>query len=216
MISQNIVRCLTLAMVVALALCIPLAIAYSSNQKSGQQADASSVSRKKGDPMSGVDVSLGKKPSGTSMGNQKTDKDGRFTFENVPVGTYHLSFNAPKLSSTMAGKVEYLVVIEQVQVGGGDASTQKTYTESKSNTAARIAVAKLKEGVDLTVGPQPQEGTINTSKSNIKNSPMISGDQARRAVPQGMTIQGRITLVEIGKDPKVIDEPGVKRQTKMP
>jgi Carboxypeptidase regulatory-like domain len=214
MINRNVVRSATLA-VVALMLFSASIIARSSDQKPSQQTEASLMAAGQGIP--DVDVVLKKKPGGNSVGNNRTDKDGSFSFENVPVGTYNLTFGAPKLSPVMAGKVEVLVIVQQSEVRGADSSTAKTYTDSKLNTVKRIAVAKIKDGFDFTVGLQPQEGAINTSKSNIKNNPTVTDSQTRKAkeskegnAAQAVNVRGKISLVEIGTNNMAIDEPGVK------
>ena len=193
MINRNRFTFSSLVVVVALTLCSTPMIARSSNQKSRQLTEASLMTIGKGIP--GVDVVLHKKPGGSAAGNTRTDKDGSFSFENVPFGTYNLTFDATKLSPAKAGKVEYMVIVQQFEVGGADSSTAKTYSNSKSNTAKRIAIAKIKEGFDFTVGPQHQavtkEGRLPTGHENIN-------------------VRGKIFLVEIGTNNIVIGEPGVK------
>jgi hypothetical protein len=154
-----------------------------------------------------VDVVLKKKPGGKPSSNARSNKEGLFSFESVPFGAYNLTFDAPKLSSAMAGKVEYMVILQQFEVGGADSSTAKTYSESKSNTAKRIAIDKINDGFDLTVGPGPREAGINTSKGDIKKNPAAVDSQARVGV---RGVRGKIFLVEIGTTKMVIDEPGVK------
>lgn len=129
-----------------------------------------------GEPIGDAEIILHKKPGGHPTGSARKNKDGSFAFDNVPVGTYTLTFDVPKLSPSLAGKVEYLVIVQQVLVGGAGSSTAKNYNESRSNTS-RIPVAKVKDGFDLTVGPQPQGGAINVAKSNIRNSPLRTDAQ---------------------------------------
>lgn len=208
MINRNVVRCSTLVVIAALALCSASTIAGSSTQKPGQQADLSLMTKGQGIP--GVDVVLKKKPGGNQAGNKRTNNDG-FSFDNLPFGTYSLTFDAPKLSPALAGKVEYLVVVQQFEVGAA-----KTSSGSKSNTSARVAVAKTKDGFDFTVGPEFLEGAINVSKSNIKNTPLKTDSQRQAAgsatgnAPQAMNVRGKIFLVEIGTTNIMIDQPGVK------
>ena len=193
MINRSMVAFSSLGVVVALTLCSTSMIARGSNQKHGQQTESSLMTKGSGIP--DVDVVLKKKLGGGSAGNTRTDKEGRFYFENVPFGTYNLTFDAPKLSPAKAGKVEYLVIVQQFAVGGADSSTAKTYTDSKSNTVKRIAIAKTKEGFDFTVGPQHQAGT--------KEDRLPTG-------PENINVRGKILLVEVGTNNIVIDEAGVK------
>ena len=164
----------------------------------------------------GIDINGRKKPETTNSTNRARSTAEGFNLGDLPYGTYHLTFDAPPVSPAMAGKVEYLIVIQQFEVGGAANSMAKTYSEAKSNTSARLAIAKVKEGIDITVGPQPQQGAINTSKSNIKNSPP-SASEARTArptaesiAPQAMNVRGKIYLVEIGTTKMVNDQPSMK------
>ncbi len=154
-----------------------------------------------------VGVVLKKKPGGKPYGNARSNSEGSFSFENVPFGAYDLTFDVPKLSPAIAGKVEYLVLLEQFKIAGGENSTARTYSNSKSNTAKRIAVDQIKKGFDLTVGPEPQGERINTSKGNIKNRSAVDDSQMRMAVS---SLRGKILLVETGTTNIAIGEPGVK------
>lgn len=237
---RNTFRFSALAVTVALSLFSASAIAGGSTQKPGEQTEASLMTA--ADALPGVDVVLKKKPDaqlaaaplmksaaksppkavaaaarptenrdGQSAGNKKTDKDGSFSFEKVPAGTYNLTFDAPKVSPAMAGKVEYLVIVQQVEAGGADNSATKTPDYSKPKTA-RIPIAKIKDGLDFTVGPQPQVGVFQASKSKSKNGTAVTGSQVREPMlsPPAMNLRGKIFLVEIGTTRIVRDEPGVK------
>lgn len=237
MSHRNTVRCSALVVIVALALFSASTIARGSNQKPSRQSEASLMTVGQGVP--DAEVVLKKKPGGQSAGeqdvparptkqrkptrglkqmekrdeqpagNKRTNKDGSFSFENVPVGTYNLTFDVPKVSPAIARKVEYLVIVQQVEVGDTDNSTAKTYDESKSKSA-RIAIAKINDGFDLTVGLQ----TLESGKSNIKNRPAVSDSQTRKAKeskegnpPPAMNLRGKIFLVEIGTTKKWVDQP---------
>lgn len=211
MTNRNFTRFSALVMIAALTLFGASTSARSSYQKAGQQPDLSLMG--KNDPIPGVDIIIKKKPGGNGGSNTKTGKDGWFTFDNLPFGTYNLTFAAPKLSPALAGKVEYLVIIEQSEVGNANSSTAKTQSDSKTNTA-RIATAKIAEGFDFSVGAEPQEGGINTSKSNVKNTPLKQNDQAKHVKDwegkQRTIVRGKIFLVEIGTTNIVVDQPVVK------
>lgn len=230
MIFRSIVRHSALAAIAAVTLLSASTIARAFNQEPAKQTEASLLTA--GDAIPDVDVVLKKKPDeqpaaapatrafgrlrsappakpsekpvGQSAGSKKTNKDGSFSFENVPVGTYNFAFDPPKVSPAMAGKVEYLVILEQVEVGNANNSATQTYDESKAKTA-RIPIAKIKDGLDITVGPQPQGTVFQASKSNTRNSPGVTDSQMRKPKespqgnsPQAMNLRGKIFLVEIG------------------
>ena len=232
---RNTFRFSALAVAVALSLFSASGIAGGSTQEPGEQTETSLMTAV--DAIPGVDVVLKKKPlrqfggvlgnfgaksaTGTvgeanqqSGGNKKTNKDGSFSFENVPVGTYNLTFDAPKVSPAMAGKVEYLVIVQQVEAGRANNSASITYDTSKPKTA-RIPIAKIKDGLDFTVGPQPPENVFQASESNknkagAADSQMRKPKEPKESTPQAMNLRGKIFLVEIGTTRIVRDEPGVK------
>ena len=154
-------------------------------------------------------------PKGQSTSNKKTNKDGSFSFENVPPGTYNLTFEAPTVSPAMAGKVEYLVIVQQVEATAGNSATQ-TYDDSKPKTA-RIPITKIKDGLDFTVGPPPPGNVFQASKPNTKKKSGAPDSQTGQpppamvsTAPPPMNLRGKIFLVEIGTTRIVRDQPGVR------
>ena len=146
-----------------------------------------------------------------SARNKKTSKDGGFSFENVPPGTYNLTFDAPKVSPAMSGKVEYLVIVQQVVAGSPDNPASQTYDDSKPKTA-RIPIARIKDGLDFTVGPQPPQNVFQASKPGAKKPAADSkkGEPPPAMMsepPQKMNLRGKIFLVEIGTIKIVRDLP---------
>lgn len=241
MMYRNTVRASALAVIVALMLLSASTIEGRATQKRGEQAAASLMTAGDAIPDVNVvlkkkpEVQLAAAPAPAppsaaqsppmaarasrpavkrdeqSAAKKKTNKDGSFSFENVQVGTYNLTFDAPKVSPAMAGKVEYLVIVQQIEAGGADNSATKTYDDSKPKTA-RIPIAKIKDGLDFTVGPQPQVGVFQASKAKSKNRAGVTGSQVREAKqsPQAMNLRGKIFLVEIGTTRIVRDQPGEK------
>jgi hypothetical protein len=233
MMYRNTFRFSPLAVTVALSLFSAFAIAGGFTQKRGEQTEASLMSAANAIP--DVEVVLKKKPdpqpaaappmksaakSGSiaaaakprqnrdqqSGGNKKTNKDGSFSFENVPVGTYNLTFDAPKVSPVMAGKVEYLVIVQQVEAEGAANSATITYDTSKPKTA-RIPLSRIKDGLEFTVGPQPQVGAFQASKPKSKTgAPVTSQVMEPKRSPRAMNLRGKIFLVEIGTTRIVRDE----------
>jgi hypothetical protein len=236
MMYRNTFRFSPLAVNVALSLFSAFAIAGGFTQKRGEQTEASLMTAANAIP--DVEVVLKKKPDPQpaaappmksaaksrpktnaaaaqptqnrdeqSGGNKKTNKDGSFSFENVPVGTYNLSFDAPKVSPAMAGKVEYLVIVQQVEAEGAASSATITYDTSKPKTA-RIPISRIKDGLEFTVGPQPQVGAFQASKSKSKTKAPVTDSQVMepKRSPQAMNLRGKIFLVEIGTTRIVRDE----------
>jgi hypothetical protein len=147
--------------------------------------------------------------------NKKTDKEGTFSFENVPPGTYNLTFDAPKVSPALAGKVEYLVIVQQVEARAEDNSARQTYDDTKPKTA-RIPIAKIKDGLDFTVGLPPPGNIFQAIKPKSKNNAGATG-QAKEPPPAVvsksppvMNLRGKIFLVEIGTTRIVRDQAEVK------
>jgi hypothetical protein len=128
--------------------------------------------------------------------DKKTNKDGSFAFENVTVGTYNLTFDAPKVSPAAAGKVEYLVIVQEVEAGG--VKRNITYDDSKAKTA-RIPITRINDGFDFTVGPTPPPPGTSVSKSNRKNNSAVTDSQ------KTIDLHGKIFLVEIGTTRKWVD-----------
>ena len=144
-----------------------------------------------------------------TAGNNKTNKDGSFSFENVPTGTYNLTFDAPKVSPALAGKVEYLVIVQQV---AADSSASITYDDTKPKTA-RIPVAKINDGLDFTVAPPPGH-VFQASESSTKKKAGATNSQTRKPKdpPEPMrtplvNLRGKIFLVEIGTT-KIVRDSG--------
>lgn len=236
MTNRNIVRSSSLALIGAVTLFSASTNARSTNQKPGQQTEANSrvvgsfaetrlMATGRGIPDVDVVLRKGKGSISGAAGNARTNKDGWFSFDNLPFGTYNLNFAAPKVSPAIAGKVEYLVVVQQFEIradldGKPGNSSAKTYSESKSNTAKRVRIVGGdygKEGFDFEVGPQPQAGTLKTKPEIIATKPVESESEARKAkeskggiAPQAMNVRGKIFLVEIGTTKIVLDQPGVK------
>ena len=240
---RNTVRSSAVAVIVTLSLVGICTGAGGSAQKPGEQTEASLLTTAEAIP--DVDVVLKKKPEAQFAGglgnlskakshqkpaaaakaskpseeqsaNKRTNKDGSFSVENVPAGTYNLTFDAPKVSPAMAGKVEYLVIVQQVESGGADNSVTQTYDDSKPKTA-RIPISKIKDGLDFTVGPQPPQNVFQASKPKTKKKAGVADSQSgepppamQSKPPQTMNLRGKIFLVEIGTTRIVRDQPGVK------
>jgi hypothetical protein len=223
MTNRSLVRSSVLLIIAAAQLSVST-VAGSPNQKPNQRtaasllnagqgiADAGVVLRKKADvqsaspqeapPSVGAPVGAPRRSAPRPMpkhasepvDNKKTNKDGSFSFENVTAGTYNLTFDAPKVSPAMAGKVEYLVIVQEVKAGGANRSI--TYDDTKAKTA-RIPIAKINDGFDFTVGPIPPPPGTGVSKSNHQNSPAVTDSQR--------SLRGKIFLVEIGTTKKYVD-----------
>jgi hypothetical protein len=241
---RNTFRFSALAVTVALSLFSGSAIAGGLTQKPADQTEASLLNEAEAIP--DVEVVLKKKPpvqfaGGLGMvdsakgrqkpvaaakaspvrdeppaNNKKTDKAGSFSFENVPVGTYNLTFDAPKVSPALVGKVEYLVIVEQVEARAADNSAKQTYDDTKPKTA-RIPIAKIKDGLDFTVGPPPPGNVFQATKPKSKNSAGVSGSQKKEPppamlskAPPVMNLRGKIFLVEIGTTRIVRDQSQLK------
>ena len=236
---RNTFRFSPLAVTLALSLFSASAIAGGFTQKPGEQTEASLMTaadaipdvvvvlKKKPDaqlppaapPMKSPAKSRPKtvaaaakptqKSDEQSGENKKTNKDGSFSFENVPVGTYNLTFDAPKVSPAMAGKVEYLVIVQQVEAGDATNSATITYDTSKPKTA-RIPIARIKDGLEFTVGAPPQGGVFQASKKSKTRAPVTDSPVEPMRSPQAMNLRGKVFLVEIGTTRIVRDESGVK------
>jgi hypothetical protein len=242
MMYRNTVRPSTLAVIVAITLIGATPIAGGFTQKPAEQTEASLLTA--ADAIPDVAVVLKKKPDTQAdvaplmkaaaksrpgrvaaaakpmekrdeqSEGKKTNKDGSFSFENVPVGTYNLTFDAPKVSPAMAGKVEYLVIVQQVEAGSAQNSANITIDQSKPKTA-RIPISKIQDGLEFTVGPQPQAGVFQASKPKSKNKTGATDSQTRgpkepMKSPPAMNLRGKIFLVEIGTTRVVRDKPELK------
>ena len=79
-----------------------------------------------GTPLRGIDVKLGKNPSGNAAARATTDDAGNFAFPIVPQGSYTLTFTIPKETDAKmnirgavhgpAGRIFYSEVAFQVKV----------------------------------------------------------------------------------------------------
>ena len=238
---RNTFRFSALAVTVALSLFSRSAIAGGFAQKPVDQTEANLLNASEAIP--DVEVVLKKKPEVQSDGgmgvvrsakarqkpvaakaspvpeepaasNKKTDKEGSFSFENVPVGTYNLTFDAPKVSPALAGKVEYLVIVQQVEARATDNSARQTYDDTKPKTA-RIPISKIKDGLDFTVGPPPPGNVFQAIKPKSKSGAGGTGSQTKEPppamlTPPAMNLRGKIFLVEIGTTRIVRDQAEVK------
>jgi len=241
---RNKFRFLALLVTVALSPVSGSASAVRVTQKPADQTEASLLNEAEAIP--DVEVVLKKKPpvqSASGLGvvklakgrqrpvaaanaspvpnepppsNKKTDKAGSFSFENVPVGTYNLTFDAPKVSPSLAGKVEYLVIVEQVESRATDNTAKQTYDDTKPKTA-RIPIAKIKDGLDFTVGPPPPGNVFQATKPKGKSGAGATGSQSKEPspamqskAPPVMNLRGKIFLVEIGTNRIVRDQSEAK------
>ena len=155
------------------------------------------VHRKASRAVKGGSVAAAAKPApkGGGQANKRTAKDGSFSFENVPVGTYNLAFDAPTVPPAMSGKVEYLVIVQQVEVSA-DQSAKITYDDTKAKTA-RIPVSKINEGFEFTVRSIPPVQGV--TPFNSKKKPAVTGSQPPPAMKsQQVNLRGKIFLVKIG------------------
>ena len=122
-----------------------------------------------GDPIPGLDVKLGKNPGGIAFAQTKTGKDGRFVFDNLAAGSYHLqalqdvsttrqSINTAKsnIKGQMAvvnGNQEVTAVVE---LGMGDASTDIEITTDHGKIVGTVsrAVAPNTSRARSSKGPE--------------------------------------------------------------
>lgn len=217
---RNLISSAALAVIISASLLSPSKIVRGSNQTPAQQTEAGLMSAGQGVPDAQVvlkpklveqpiaapsrpggfgRVAAAAKPApkGGGQANKRTEKDGSFSFENVPVGTYNLTFDAPKVSPAMSGKVEYLVIVQQVEAGAAHHSATITYDDSKAKTA-RIPVAKINEGFEFTVGSIPPVEGVSPANSN-KKKPAVTDSQPPQAIKsQPVNLRGKIFLVKIG------------------
>jgi hypothetical protein len=124
MFNRNLVTTITLALFITVALSAS-ALAQHGN-KLPQDDDLSLLTIGQGIP--DVGVVLKKKPGGQAAGNYRTGGDGKFNLGYLTPGVYSLTLN---ISADGADELE--------------AEMARTYSNSKSNTAARAMV--VLEGV---------------------------------------------------------------------
>ena len=142
-----------------------------------------------GAPLKGVDVKLGRNPGGGAVARTTTDAKGAFTFDNVPAGSYTLTFELPAASGAAAGPASTSGVKTsagepataariEIVVGG---KTTSGYWDFERHTAfdpaedaiARGSAAAAKFNVELS-GHDVLTGICETAvvkaKSNISNN----------------------------------------------
>ncbi|MDQ3011375.1 MAG: hypothetical protein M3X11_11810 [Acidobacteriota bacterium] len=127
MLNQNIVKVFSLAL---FAMFITVGLSASALAQGGERLSQGTSPEpdfgllSKGEPLSDIEISLGKKPKGSlSAGNFRTDHDGKFNLGYLAPGVYSITLDITANSATQL-----------------EAQMAKTYSESKSNTAARAMV----------------------------------------------------------------------------
>lgn len=195
--NQSKIKSLTLSLfaLVAIGLSSTTARAQdvSLRDDGGRQA-ASSIP--------GIDVQV-KKKGGTTNSNSRnrnadlvatvrTDAEGRFNLGVLPPGGYALTLKIPEEN---ADSIED--IIESLSQSAGDATTAKTYSNSKSNTAARVAVSGASS---VTV-----VSSLELQKNRFLNQSALIFAQIYEIEIQ---VTGRQAVT--GQVSIVIDQPGVK------
>ncbi len=121
-----------------------------------------------GDPIAGVEVKLGSTSRGI-IATGVSDKNGMVEFKNVPVGTgYAVEFGISIREKGIKGSEQPIRVegIESKYPHG----TINTATNRETQSEPKVITKKVGDiEITVTVTGNTIRGTINVSRSNIKN-----------------------------------------------
>jgi hypothetical protein len=176
-------------LVILLFTSFPLNVGRAEAQRTAGEAGDAAI------PVPGVEVVIvNKSAPGSKPLKVKTDADGKFRFPTLAPGTYAVTVQLPAGGEVRdRGITINTSHVERLTVSfkGGAAFNPREYGW---DVRRKEAIEKPKDGADasrskaspeivVTVGagdPQPTEGAINTTRSNIKNTSDIRRVIGRR------------------------------------
>ncbi|MBN8701803.1 MAG: T9SS type A sorting domain-containing protein [Bacteroidetes bacterium] len=112
--------------------------------------------KKKGDPVTDVDVSLGKKPSGSISAVTQTDSTGQFEFENIDIGNYFVYVSIPGLPMDTTYSIS--VTPTDTVFTGIDFAADSNLITITSATLTSIPKSVMSDGF-IKVYPNPYYGS---------------------------------------------------------
>jgi uncharacterized repeat protein (TIGR03803 family) len=125
-----------------------------------------------GGPLKGIDVKLGKNPSGGIQARVMTDSSGYYAFENVPDGDYRIFVDIPNLPMDSLREVTI--------APGGDTSLQNNYYADSvmifidTNQYVGIYSSAKSYGNKFTIYPNPTTGAMNLQFTIAEESTPVS------------------------------------------
>ena len=178
MSNRSLIWVLTLLLSTWTILCLAPVIAQTQRQQPGKQSQAEMMSRVEG--IGGVEVGIRKKPIPQIVARTKTDKSGKFRFDNLGAGTYAVVVYTSVLTNPMYKSFfESRSNMLSIEIIVGE-------PEKSHGTNPLVVEWVLKGGRAIRVIPEGSNNTRQAQTEEKENEVTIE-------VAEGQSVSGRIT-----------------------
>ena len=113
---------------------------------------------KQGDPVSGIDVSVGKKPSGATMAQTKTDVAGDYEFDNIDMGDYTIYTNIAGLPMASTYTISITATDTLFTAKDFTADSTHIFIDTASALAIKYSIFNTQNST-LKIFPNPYSGS---------------------------------------------------------